>query len=103
MEWSSLAQRLFGPDHGLRADGDFLSGTVSFDGQPLVVVGTTGHAPIGVRLEGQPEAAQHEERGLVAGVGRAVAVVQARGAQPPLGSPHQLGEGQGSSARSTSR
>ncbi|MBQ1763422.1 MAG: biotin-independent malonate decarboxylase subunit gamma [Aquincola sp.] len=31
-------------------EGDFLQGTVVFDGQPLTVIGTTGHAPIGVQL-----------------------------------------------------
>lgn len=50
MDWQSLATRLFGADHGLAADGDFIAGTVSFDGQPLAVVGSTNHAPIGVRL-----------------------------------------------------
>lgn len=50
MEWQALAQQLFGADHGLRADGDFLCGTVTFDGRALAVVGTTNHAPIGVRV-----------------------------------------------------
>ncbi|MGA0612784.1 biotin-independent malonate decarboxylase subunit gamma [Caldimonas sp. KR1-144] len=50
MDWPTLASQLFGAGHGLRADGDFLSGTVSFEGEPLTVVGTTNHAPIGVRL-----------------------------------------------------
>ncbi|MEY8875616.1 MAG: biotin-independent malonate decarboxylase subunit gamma [Leptothrix sp. (in: b-proteobacteria)] len=50
MDWNTLAERLFGTDHGLQADGDFISGTVSFDGQPITVVGTTHHAPIGVQL-----------------------------------------------------
>ena len=34
----------------MRADGDFLQGEVMFEGEPLTVVGTTNHAPIGVRL-----------------------------------------------------
>ena len=50
MEWNTLATALFGADHGIREDGDFLNGTVSFDGRPLTVIGTTHHAPIGVRL-----------------------------------------------------
>jgi malonate decarboxylase gamma subunit len=53
MNWQHLAVSLFGPDHGLHGisqDGDFLQGSVVFDGQPLTVIGTTGHAAIGVRL-----------------------------------------------------
>ncbi|MDM0059138.1 biotin-independent malonate decarboxylase subunit gamma [Variovorax fucosicus] len=50
MQWSSLATQLFGPYHGLRAVDDFLQGEVIFDGEPLTVIGTTNHAPIGVRL-----------------------------------------------------
>ncbi|MDP9901744.1 biotin-independent malonate decarboxylase subunit gamma [Variovorax ginsengisoli] len=50
MEWTSLAAQLFGPDHGVRADGDFLEGDVVFEGKPLTVIGTTNHAPIGVKL-----------------------------------------------------
>jgi len=50
MEWNTLATRLFGSTHGISADDDFLQGTVQFDGKPLAVVGTTNHAPIGVRL-----------------------------------------------------
>jgi len=50
MDWNTLAERLFGPRHGLRADGDFIAGDVEFDGRPLAVVGTTRHAPIGVQL-----------------------------------------------------
>ncbi|WP_394789735.1 biotin-independent malonate decarboxylase subunit gamma [Rhodoferax sp.] len=50
MNWNTLASQLFGTAHGISADGDFLQGTVTFDGQPLVVLGTTNHAPIGVQL-----------------------------------------------------
>ena len=50
MEWNTLATALFGPDHGIARDGDFLRGSPSFDGAPLTVIGTTNHAPIGVRL-----------------------------------------------------
>ena len=50
MEWNTLATTLFGAEHGIRQDDDFLHGTATFDGQPLTVIGTTAHAPIGVRL-----------------------------------------------------
>ncbi len=50
MEWNTLATTLFGSDHGIARDGDFLQGTVVFDGEPITVIGTTDHAPIGVRL-----------------------------------------------------
>jgi malonate decarboxylase gamma subunit len=50
MEWQTLATALFGPGHGLVQDGDFLHGTVPFDDRALAVIGTTNHAPIGVRL-----------------------------------------------------
>jgi len=50
MEWKTLAAALFGHGHGIEQDGDFLRGTVRFDGEPLTVIGTTNHAPIGVRL-----------------------------------------------------
>ncbi|MES3011339.1 MAG: biotin-independent malonate decarboxylase subunit gamma [Pseudomonadota bacterium] len=50
MEWKVLADTLFGPGHGIVAEGDFLHGTVTFDDQPITVLGTTGHAAIGVKL-----------------------------------------------------
>jgi malonate decarboxylase gamma subunit len=50
MEWNTLVTRLFGTGHGIRADGDFLHGSVQFDDQPLTVVGSTNHAPIGFQL-----------------------------------------------------
>ena len=51
MDWNTLATRLFGTGHGIRAAADdFLAGTAHFDGQPLTVAGTTNHAPVGVRL-----------------------------------------------------
>ena len=50
MEWQALAAALFGADHGIEADGDFLHGSVRFDGAPLTVLGTTHHAPIGVAM-----------------------------------------------------
>ncbi len=50
MDWTLLAERLFGEAHAITRDGDFLRGTVEFDGEPLAVIGTTAHAPIGVQL-----------------------------------------------------
>ena len=50
MQWNSLVTQLFGPDHGIRASGDFLQGDVTFEDEPITVIGTTNHAPIGVRL-----------------------------------------------------
>jgi malonate decarboxylase gamma subunit len=50
MEWNTLATTLFGTGHGIAQEGDFLQGTVTFDGAPMTVIGTTNHAPIGVRL-----------------------------------------------------
>jgi malonate decarboxylase gamma subunit len=50
MDWTTLATRLFGPEHGVRATGDLLHGSETFDGAPIEVVGTTHHAPIGVQL-----------------------------------------------------
>jgi malonate decarboxylase gamma subunit len=50
MEWNTLATALFGARHGITQEGDFLHGSVSFDGAPLTVIGTTNHAPIGVGL-----------------------------------------------------
>ncbi|SET81913.1 biotin-independent malonate decarboxylase subunit gamma [Variovorax sp. OV084] len=50
MQWNSLATQLFGSYHGMRATGGFLQGDVIFEGEPLTVIGTTNHAPIGVQL-----------------------------------------------------
>ena len=50
MDWKTLASALFGQAHGIAQDGDFLHGTVSVDGKPITVIGTTNHAPIGVSL-----------------------------------------------------
>ncbi|RTQ33118.1 biotin-independent malonate decarboxylase subunit gamma [Variovorax gossypii] len=50
MQWNSLVTQLFGPYHGMRAAGDFLQGEVIFDGEPITVIGTIHHAPIGVEL-----------------------------------------------------
>ncbi|RMX06617.1 biotin-independent malonate decarboxylase subunit gamma [Corticibacter populi] len=50
MNWQDVAQALFGADHAIRQNGLFLHGTGQLDGQPITVLGTTGHAPIGVQL-----------------------------------------------------
>ena len=50
MNWSDVATQLFGPAHGIHADGDFLSGSASFDGRTIAVVGSTHHASIGYAL-----------------------------------------------------
>jgi malonate decarboxylase gamma subunit len=50
MDWNTLATALFGIDHGIVQEGDLLRGTARFDGRLLTVIGTTNHAPIGVRL-----------------------------------------------------
>lgn len=50
MDWKTLAKALFGSDRGLTLYGELLHGEAALDDEPLTVVGTTGHAPIGVRL-----------------------------------------------------
>ncbi|MBO9687299.1 biotin-independent malonate decarboxylase subunit gamma [Roseateles chitosanitabidus] len=50
MNWIPLAEALFGADHGITREGDVLRGTADLDGEPIAVVGTTDHAPIGVQL-----------------------------------------------------
>ena len=50
MNWQALAEQLFGADHGITADGDFLSGMAHLNGAAITVVGSTNHAAIGVAL-----------------------------------------------------
>jgi malonate decarboxylase gamma subunit len=50
MDWRELSASLFGADHAIEQDGLLLHGSATFDGQTVAVVGTTDHAPIGVRL-----------------------------------------------------
>ncbi|MBW8844811.1 MAG: biotin-independent malonate decarboxylase subunit gamma [Burkholderiales bacterium] len=50
MNWQTLTQTLFGNDHTIHADDNFLHGHATFDGEQLTVIGTTNHAPIGVAL-----------------------------------------------------
>ena len=49
-DWNTLATALFGTHHGITASGDLLTGTPLLDGEAVAVVGTTGHAAIGVAL-----------------------------------------------------
>ena len=50
MQWPALAEQLFGTDHDIRAEGDFLHGSARFDGATLAVIGSTNHAAIGVAM-----------------------------------------------------
>jgi malonate decarboxylase gamma subunit len=50
MQWQALAEQLFGTDHDIRAEGDFLRGSAPFDGATLAVIGSTNHAAIGVAM-----------------------------------------------------
>jgi len=71
MDWPTLAERLFGTDHDLRADGDFLHGSAEFDGATLALIGSTHHAAVGVALALQQARAvldtmaQHPGRAIV--------------------------------------
>jgi malonate decarboxylase gamma subunit len=50
MDWQTLATRLFPEGHTIGEDDHFLSGTGTVDGQPVAVIGTTNHAPIGIEI-----------------------------------------------------
>jgi malonate decarboxylase gamma subunit len=50
MNWKTLADRLFPQSHCIVAHGDLLCGTGLVDGEPVSVLGTSRHAPIGVGL-----------------------------------------------------
>ena len=50
MEWKVLLDQLFGNDHRVRCEDDFLHGEAQLDGQSIAVIGTTNHAAIGVAL-----------------------------------------------------
>jgi len=71
MDWPTLAEHLFGTDHDLRADGDFLHGSALFDGATLALIGSTHHAAVGVALALQQARAvldtmaQHSGRAIV--------------------------------------
>jgi len=50
MDWQPLAEQLFGTEHDIRSDGDFLHGTARFGDATLAVIGSTHHAAVGVAL-----------------------------------------------------
>ncbi len=50
MIWTELLNRLFAEQHEVTCEGDLLHGTAKLDGDTLTIVGTTGHAAIGVEL-----------------------------------------------------
>ncbi|MEP7102217.1 MAG: biotin-independent malonate decarboxylase subunit gamma [Burkholderiales bacterium] len=50
MQWQELVAQLFGVEHDIDAEGNFVSGTARFDGATLSVVGSTNHAAIGVEM-----------------------------------------------------
>jgi malonate decarboxylase gamma subunit len=50
MDWKTLADQLFPAGHAINEQDQFLSGSAQAGGQTIAVVGTTGHAPIGVEI-----------------------------------------------------
>lgn len=50
MDWQTLAAQLFPGGHDIGEHHHFLSGTGQVDGKTVAVIGTTGHAPIGVEI-----------------------------------------------------
>ena len=50
MTWQDLCAALFGADHDITEHDQLLSGSAHFDGKPLAVLGTTGHAAIGYAM-----------------------------------------------------
>jgi malonate decarboxylase gamma subunit len=50
MDWQTLASRLFPQGHQIVERDFFLSGSATVAGNPVTVIGTTGHAPIGVEI-----------------------------------------------------
>ncbi len=50
MEWKNLATALFPDGHNIVERDQFLSGTGQVDGKTVAVIGTTGHAAIGVEI-----------------------------------------------------
>jgi malonate decarboxylase gamma subunit len=50
MDWHTLAGSLFPNGHAVTEQDQFLSGSAQAGGQTIAVVGTTGHAPIGVEI-----------------------------------------------------
>lgn len=50
MDWKNLTAALFPDGHTVIEQDDFLSGTAVVDGSTVTVIGTTGHAAIGVEI-----------------------------------------------------
>jgi len=71
MDWKTLAATLFPDGHTVVEQDDFLTGTAQLDGGTVTVIGTTGHAAIGVEialLQAQAILAtvrQHPQRSIV--------------------------------------
>ncbi|GAC1524126.1 MAG: biotin-independent malonate decarboxylase subunit gamma [Collimonas sp.] len=71
MDWKNLTATLFPDGHTVVEKDDFLSGTAEVDGSTVTVIGTTGHAAIGVEialLQAQAILAtvrQHPQRSIV--------------------------------------
>src|SRR2546425_12181124 len=83
-------------------DGNALRDSFSYQRFDALLPGATD-LEMQISSERQTQATQNQVGGLVAWVARAVAVLQARPAQAPLGLFQQLAERQGSRARSVSR
>jgi malonate decarboxylase gamma subunit len=50
MQWQTLASALFPDGHAITEQDNFLSGSAQIGSDTIAVVGTTGHAPIGVEI-----------------------------------------------------
>ena len=50
MEWQKLAAALFPLGHQITEQDDFLSGSAQVGAETVAIIGTTGHAPIGVEI-----------------------------------------------------
>lgn len=50
MAWQTLADTLFPQGHGIAERDQFLAGEAQVDGRTVAVIGTTGHAPIGIEI-----------------------------------------------------
>jgi malonate decarboxylase gamma subunit len=63
MDWKTLAAQLFPEGHDIAERDFFLSGTGKVDGKTVAVIGTTGHASIGVEIAlAQAQAVLHTVR-----------------------------------------
>ncbi|WP_373987553.1 biotin-independent malonate decarboxylase subunit gamma [Duganella sp. BuS-21] len=50
MDWKKLADTLFPEGCAIVEENEFLCGSAQVDGQPIAVIGTTNHTPIGVEI-----------------------------------------------------